>query len=75
MPEVDYGSLASFKKMAEDRTEMTLKALGEPPEGVKQTEMSYTTRDGYKNRAKLFQPTTPPKDGSPLIVMFHGKNP
>ena len=36
MPEVDYGSLASFKKMAEDQTEMTLKALGEPPEGIKQ---------------------------------------
>lgn len=72
MPEIDYGNLAAFKKMAEERTELTLKALGKPPEGVKQTETSYTTRDGCKNRVKLFQPTSPPKDGSPLIVMFHG---
>jgi acetyl esterase/lipase len=58
--------------MADERTELTLKALGSPPKEVKQTEMTYTTRDGHKNRAKLFQPTNPPKDGSPLIVMFHG---
>ena len=72
MPDIDYGNLAAFKKMAEERTELTLKALGEPPKSIKQTEMTYTTRDGHKNRAKLFQPATPPKEGSPLIVMFHG---
>lgn len=72
MPEIDYGNLEAFKKMADERTELTLKALGQPPKEIKQTEMTYTTRDGHKNRAKLFQPTSPPKDGSPLIVMFHG---
>lgn len=58
--------------MAEDRKGMTLEALGQPPKEIKQTEMSYTARDGHQNRAKLFQPTTPPAGGSPLIVMFHG---
>jgi acetyl esterase/lipase len=58
--------------MAEDRKEATLEALGSPPPEIKQTELHYTTRDGHKNRAKLFQPTFPPKTGSPFIVMFHG---
>lgn len=53
--------------MAADRKEATLEALGQPPKEIKQTELTYTTRDGHKNRAKLFQPTTKPKDGSPLV--------
>lgn len=43
-----------------------------PPPEIKQTELQYPTRDGTKIRAKLYQPTKPPKDGSPLIVIYHG---
>lgn len=47
-------------------------ALGAPPQEIKQSELHYTTEDGTKMRATLYQPTNPPKNGSPLIVMFHG---
>ena len=69
---MDYSKLDDFKEMALKRGEATLKALGAPPPEVKQTELTYTTSDGRKNRAKLYQPDPAPKDGSPLIVMFHG---
>ena len=72
MPNRDYGRLDDFKNMAKARTALTLKMLGEPPTGVKITEMFYTTRDGHDNAVKLFQPETCPEEGSPLIVMFHG---
>ena len=28
--------------------------------------------DGYQNKCKVFQPTDPPPEGSPLVVLFHG---
>lgn len=46
--------------------------MGPSPAGVKQTELQYTTEDGTKLRAKLYQPAIPPPNGSPLIVLFHG---
>jgi acetyl esterase/lipase len=58
--------------MAKQRNAAALEALGPAPAGVKQTELQYTTTDGTKLRAKLYQPDSPPKDGSPLIVLFHG---
>lgn len=72
MPEVHYDDLVDFKKMVETRNADAIKALGEPPAEVKQTELQYPTADGSKVRAKLYQPTTPPTGGSPLIVMYHG---
>src|SRR5271156_4107009 len=72
MPPVDYSSLDNFKKMAEERTKASIAALGSPPSNVKQSEHQYTARDGKKIRALLYQPTSPPQTGSPLIVMFHG---
>ncbi|KAH8803465.1 Alpha/Beta hydrolase protein [Xylogone sp. PMI_703] len=72
LPPVDYSDLAKQKKIALERVALTLKALGNPPPGVKQTEVPYTARDGTKIRAKLYQPTNPPKEPSPLIVMYHG---
>ncbi|KIX02936.1 uncharacterized protein Z518_06486 [Rhinocladiella mackenziei CBS 650.93] len=72
LPPVSYDSLDDFKAMVENRNADDLKALGQPPPEVKQTELQYPTRDGSKVRAKLHQPTTPPEGGSPLIVMFHG---
>lgn len=71
-PKVDYGDLKFFKNMAEQRGEATLKALGKPPAGIKQTDLEYSTSDGTKVRAKLYQPEPAPKEGSPLIVMYHG---
>ena len=47
-------------------------ARKQPPPGVIQTELHYATRDGDKVRATLYQPTVKPKDGSPLILIFHG---
>jgi len=69
---MDYSDLSDFKKMVDGRNEAAMKALGEPPEGVKQSELEYPTQDGTKLRAKLYQPTSPPSGGSPLIVIYHG---
>ena len=58
--------------MVAKRNVEAMKALGQPPPQIKQTELQYTTDDGTKLRAKLYQPTNPPSRGSPLIVMYHG---
>ncbi|KAI1610173.1 Alpha/Beta hydrolase protein [Exophiala viscosa] len=72
LPTPDYDDLAAFKAMAADRNAEALKVLGDSPPEIKSTELQYPTRDGSKLRAKLYQPTSPPKAGSPLIVMYHG---
>ena len=46
--------------------------LGDPPPGVKITNLQYPTSDGSSVRAKLFQPTDKTENGSPLVVMIHG---
>lgn len=46
--------------------------LGNPPPSVKQSELQYENREGTKLRAKLYQPSPAPSEGSPLIMMIHG---
>ena len=58
--------------MVEKRNEITLQMLGNPPPSVKQSELQYENRDGTKIRAKLYQPSPAPPEGSPLIMMIHG---
>jgi acetyl esterase/lipase len=40
--------------------------------GVKETDHQVTMRDGAKITCRVYQPETPPKDGSPLFVVYHG---
>jgi len=47
-------------------------SLSDSDPAIKHSEISYTTRDGHKNRVKLYQPTNPPSSGSPMIMMIHG---
>lgn len=49
-----------------------MKALGPSPPEIKTTEVQYPAEDGTLLRAKLYQPTKPPQNGSPLVVLFHG---
>jgi acetyl esterase/lipase len=72
MPPIDYSSIDNFKKMIEERSKADIAALGSPPSSVRQSEHQFIARDGKKIRAILYQPTSPPQTGSPLIVMFHG---
>ncbi|KAK5112186.1 hypothetical protein LTR85_011619 [Meristemomyces frigidus] len=44
---------------------------GPIPDQVKETEHHVPARDGSSIRVKIYVPTTPPTDGSPLIVMVH----
>ncbi|KIX98387.1 uncharacterized protein Z520_05688 [Fonsecaea multimorphosa CBS 102226] len=72
-PPPSYDDLDAFKKMSALRSIETLKALGDPPPEIRQSELQYPTRDGSKVRAKLYQPSNPGSDlHRPLIVMFHG---
>ncbi|OAP62023.1 hypothetical protein AYL99_04226 [Fonsecaea erecta] len=78
LPPPNYNDLDAFKKMARLRDAEMLKALGDAPPEVRQTELEYPTRDGSKVRAKLYQPSdmaassSSDQRGRPLIVMFHG---
>lgn len=72
MPPVDYSDLQSFKEFADRRNVQLQKLLGDPPAEVKQSETHYTTRDGTKMRARLYQPANPPSPGSALVMMIHG---
>lgn len=58
--------------MVDKRNAELLETLGESPAEILTTEVQYPTEDGTKLRAKLYQPTNPPKNGSPLVVLFHG---
>lgn len=69
---MDYSDLASFQAFAERRNIQLKKLLGEPPAQIQQSETHYTTQDGTQMRVKVYRPTTPPSNGSPLVVMFHG---
>lgn len=46
--------------------------LGPVPPSVKELWVSIPMRDGFENKAKVFQPIVPPRNGSALIVLFHG---
>ena len=72
LPPVNYDRIDDFKVMVDERNEAAMKALGESPPEIKATELQYTTEDGAKVRAKLYQPVNPPENGSPLIIMYHG---
>jgi acetyl esterase/lipase len=72
LPEPEYGDIGAFVSVFENFNKAAIAALGQPPPEVKQSELEYPTEDGTKVRAKLYQPTNPPKNGSPLIVMYHG---
>jgi acetyl esterase/lipase len=64
--------MEALREQVKDRTLQAIGALGPPPLSVRQTDISYTTTDGSQLRARLYQPTSAPDDGSPLIVMYHG---
>ncbi|KIX10165.1 uncharacterized protein Z518_01246 [Rhinocladiella mackenziei CBS 650.93] len=72
LPILDYSTLDDFAKVYAKNSERAKSILGPAPPGVKVTELQYATRDGYNNRAKLFQPEDIPENASPLIVMIHG---
>lgn len=41
-------------------------------DGVEKSRISIPVRDGSSIEALLYQPTNPPKEGSPLFVAYHG---
>ncbi|EON62302.1 hypothetical protein W97_01523 [Coniosporium apollinis CBS 100218] len=47
-------------------------SVPENMDGVKKNELSIPVRDGSSIRALLYQPEAPPKEGSPLVVLYHG---
>lgn len=69
---MDYSTLEPFNAGHKQRLADTMKRLGEPPSTMKIENLTYTTRDGTSLRARLYKPTSPPKTGSPLAVIYHG---
>ncbi|OAL26643.1 hypothetical protein AYO20_09984 [Fonsecaea nubica] len=71
-PPMTFTTMQALREDVKTRTLQAIDALGPPPPSVKQSDISYRTADGTELRARLYQPTSPSDDGSPLIVMFHG---
>ncbi|KAH0837663.1 AB hydrolase superfamily protein B1A11.02 [Fonsecaea pedrosoi] len=71
-PPMTFTTMQALREDVKTRTLQAIDALGRPPPSVKQSDISYRTADGTELRARLYQPTSPSDDGSPLIVMFHG---
>lgn len=71
LPEFDFSDLPLFKSIIQQQEMAIPGLLGAPPADVKQSETHYATRDGIQMHVKLYQPSTPPGIGSPMIVMFH----
>ena len=46
--------------------------LGPLSPTVRESWVSIPMRDGFENKAKVFQPPNPPLEGSALVVLFHG---
>lgn len=46
--------------------------MGSNIPGVKETDHQVAMRDGHKITCRVYQPETPPANGSPLIVIYHG---
>lgn len=72
MPPSDWSSLESFAAIYKQRSDLRRSLLGPPPPTIKQSEITYPSRDGTQLRALLFQPAKPPRHGSPLAVIIHG---
>ncbi|KAK3063710.1 hypothetical protein LTS18_013388 [Coniosporium uncinatum] len=49
-----------------------VKELGPISEKVKESYGDIAMSDGYTSKCKIFQPTTRPPEGSPLVVLFFG---
>ncbi|KAK3666557.1 hypothetical protein LTR22_002501 [Elasticomyces elasticus] len=72
IPAVDYDSTEGLRAMVAASEALTIMSLGPPSAQIKQSELTYETRDGAELSALLYQPTHPPSNDSPLVVMFHG---
>ncbi|OQV06096.1 hypothetical protein CLAIMM_10724 [Cladophialophora immunda] len=71
-PPMTFTTMQALREDVKNRTLQAIGALGPPPPSVKQSDITYKTTDGTELRARLYQPTSPSDEGSPLIVMFHG---
>jgi acetyl esterase/lipase len=47
-------------------------AQGAPPSNLTEGDMTVTARDGYKIPVRVYRPTSPPAEGSSLVVLLHG---
>lgn len=68
---MDYDSHMPFRTMLNTLNSEIVKALGPHPH-IRISDSHYKTEDGTDLPIKVYQPINPPKEGSPLIVMFHG---
>lgn len=72
LPSIDYGDIQAFVNMAKQLDAQEISRLGDLPISIKRSEKNYTAEDGTQLRALIYQPATPPAEGSPLVVLFHG---
>jgi len=61
-----------WKTVTAARRPTVIQAVGPPPAGVTEHDHQVKMRDGASILVRSYSPVTAPKDGSPLIVIFHG---
>ncbi|KAK3080590.1 hypothetical protein LTS18_014992 [Coniosporium uncinatum] len=64
--------IGTGRNMMAMREAKWVKELGPISEKVKESYGEIAMSDGYASKCKIFQPTTPPPEGSPLVVLFFG---
>lgn len=64
--------IPSMRQYVNSHFSTNVKALGPLPFGLKASSRTIPARDSFNLRLLIFQPSTPPAPGSPLIVLFHG---
>lgn len=72
MPKADWYDLKTFRAFRNDLEKQNLKALGPPGPEINESYLQIAMRDEFSSELKVFKPTKPPADGSPLIVLAFG---
>lgn len=66
------GDVMDLRNMVFSSKQALNAVQGGEMEGVKEEDITVPARDGYAIPVRIHKPTSPPADGSPLVVMYHG---
>jgi acetyl esterase/lipase len=66
--------IRAFREFLEIRKKELAEVLSDPDgtTGLIENDITVTARDGYEVPVRIHCPETPPADGSPLVIIFHG---
>lgn len=73
MPGLDeFPDIPTLRKFLADNKEKMSNTLGGKRDDVHEKDVKIPTRDGTQIDARIYTPASPPREGSPLAVVYHG---